>query len=82
MRLSRYAWRFFPFYREMRNYKPHDYDLICEVVPGYENRPLNRHGGEGDTVIGNAYIYDKYIDEKERHCIKICAWGDTGRRYS
>lgn len=74
--VSRYAWRFYPFYEEMRNYKPHDYDLICEVVPGYENRPLNRHGSEGDTVIGKAYIYDKYIDESGRHCLKICGWGE------
>lgn len=75
--VSRYAWRFYPFYREMRNYKPHDYDLICQVVPGYENRPLNRHGAEGDTVIGKAYIYDKYVDDAGRHIIKICGWGET-----
>lgn len=71
-----YAWRFYPFYKEMRNYKPHDYDLICQIVPGYESRPLNRHGSEGDTVIGKAYIYDKYIDDAGRHCLKICGWGE------
>ncbi len=75
--VCRYAWRFYPFYREMRNYKPHDYDLICQVVPGYENRPLNRHGAEGDTVIGKAYVYDKYIDGAGRHIIKLCGWGET-----
>ena len=74
--VSRYAWRFYPFYEEMRNYKPYDYDLITEVVPGYENRPLNRHGSEGDTVIGKAYVYDKYVDENGRHCLKICGWGE------
>ena len=62
----------------MRNhYVPKDYDLLTRVVPGYENRPLNRHGSEGDTVIGKAYIYDKRIDEAGRHVIDICAWGET-----
>lgn len=76
--VSRFCWRFFPFFKEMRNHHvPKDYDLITRVVPGYENRPLNRHGSEGDTVIGKAYIYDKRIDEKGRHVIDICAWGET-----
>ena len=75
--VSRFCWRFFPFFKEMRTWQPYDYNLICEVVPGYENRPLNRHGSEGDTCIGKAYIYDKYIDENGRHCIRICAWGET-----
>ena len=76
--VSRFCWRFFPFFKEMRNhYVPKDYDLIARVVPGYENRPLNRHGSEGDTVIGKAYIYDKRVDELGRHVIDICAWGET-----
>ena len=76
--VSRFCWRFFPFFKEMRNhYVPKDYDLITRVVPGYENRPLNRHGSEGDTIIGKAYIYDKRIDEAGRHVIDICAWGET-----
>ena len=75
--VNRFCWRFFPFFKEMRTWKPHDYDLLSQVVPGYENRLLNRHGSEGDTCIGKAYVYDKYIDEVGRHCIKICAWAET-----
>ena len=76
--VTRFAWRFFPFFKEMQGvYMPKDYDLITRVVPGYENRPLNRHGSEGDTVIGKAYVYGKSIDENGRHLIDICAWGET-----
>lgn len=76
--VSRFCWRFFPFFKEMRtSFVPLDYDLITRVVPGYENRPLNRHGSEGDTCIGKAYIYNKRIDELGRHVIDICAWGET-----
>lgn len=76
--VTRFCWRFFPFFKEMRtSYVPFDYDLITRVVPGYENRPLNRHGSEGDTCIGRAYIYNKRVDGDGRHIIDICAWGET-----
>jgi hypothetical protein len=75
--VTRYCWRFYPFFPELRSsYVPKDYDLLQRVVPGYQERPLNRHGGEGDTVIGNAYIYGKHIDQQGRHIIDICAWGE------
>ncbi len=75
--VTRYCWRFYPFFKELRSgFVPKDYDLLTRVVPGYENRPLNRHGGEGDTVIGKAYIYGKRVDEHGRHVIDICAWGE------
>jgi len=73
-RVSRYSWRFFPFFKELRT------DPLCadmfNKVPGMEGRDCDRHGSEGDTIIGRAVITDKYVNEQGEHACEVMLWGE------
>ena len=73
-RVSRFSWRFYPFFQEMRT-GPIVADMFNKVK-GMEGRDCDRHGSEGDTCIGRAVVTDKYINERGEHCIEIAAWGE------
>jgi len=72
-RISRFSWRFCPFFKEMRI--PLCADMFNKV-PGMEGRDCDRHGSEGDTCIGRAVITDKYINERGEHCCEVMLWGE------
>lgn len=74
-RISRFGWRLFPFFQEMRREKLGE-DMF-QKVPGMEGRYCDRHGAEGDTVIGRAVVTDKYINEKGEHCVEFALWAET-----
>ncbi len=74
-RISRYGWRMQPFYREMR--LEHLGAEMFAKVPGMEGRCCERHGSEGDTVIGRAVVTDKYINDKGEHCVEFALWAET-----
>lgn len=74
-RISRFGWRLFPFFREMRREKLGE--EMFRKVPGMEGRCCDRHGAEGDTVIGRAVVTDKYINEKGEHCVEFALWAET-----
>ena len=74
-RVSRFGWGLFPFFRELR-VRPIDEDMLAKV-PGYEGRGCERHGAEGDTVIGKACITGKYINAKGEHCCEVALWAET-----
>lgn len=73
-RVSRFSWRFFPFFQELR-----DWDM-CKAefmkVPGMEGRDCDRHGSQGDTCIGRAVVTDKYINDQGEHCCEVMLWGE------
>jgi hypothetical protein len=74
-RVTKYAWRFFPFFKEMIMLP------LCadefNKVPGYEGRDCDRHGSEGDIVIGNAAVIGKYVNELGEHIVQIMCWGEN-----
>ena len=74
-RVTKYAWRFFPFYKEM------DIGPLCadefNKVPGMEGRDCDLHGSEGDIVIGRAVVTGKYVNELGEHIVQIMCWGET-----
>lgn len=74
-RISRFSWRLFPFFQEMRREKLGE--EMFRKVPGMEGRYCDRHGAEGDTVIGRAVVTDKYINEKGEHCVEFALWAET-----
>lgn len=74
-RVSKYGWRFFPFYKELRTGT-----IAAEMfnkVEGMEGRDCDRHGSEGDACIGRAVVTGKYINDRGEHCIEIALWGET-----
>lgn len=74
-RISRFGWRLYPFFKEMRLEK-----LSLEMfdkVPGMKGRYCDRHGAEGDTVIGRAVATDKYVNDKGEHCVEFALWAET-----
>lgn len=73
-RVSRFSWRFFPFFKELRT-GPICADMFNKVQ-GMEGRDCDRHGSEGDTCIGRAVVTGKYINDRGEHCIEIAAWGE------
>lgn len=73
-RVSRFSWRFFPFFTEL-NTGPLCADEFNKV-PGMEGRDCDRHGSEGDTVIGRAVVTGKYINDKGEHCLETMLWGE------
>ncbi len=73
-RVSRFSWRFYPFYKELRT-GPIAADMF-DKVPGMQGRDCDRHGSEGDTCIGRAVVTGKYINACGEHCIEIAAWGE------
>lgn len=73
-RVSRFSWRFFPFFEELRT-GPICADMFNKVK-GMEGRDCDRHGSEGDTCIGRAVVTGKYVNERGEHCIEIAAWGE------
>lgn len=73
-RVSRFSWRFFPFFEELRT-GPLCADMFNKV-PGMEGRDCDRHGAQGDTCIGRAVVTDKYINEQGEHCCEVMLWGE------
>ncbi len=74
-RVSRFGWGLFPFFKELR-VRDIDADMFMKV-PGMEGRKCERHGSEGDTVIGRAVITDKYVNSKGEHCCEVAVWAET-----
>lgn len=74
-RVSRFGWGLFPFFKELR-VRPIDEDMFM-IVPGYEGRACERHGAEGDTVIGKACIIGKGINDKGEHYCDVALWAET-----
>ncbi|MDR0851150.1 MAG: MaoC family dehydratase N-terminal domain-containing protein [Clostridiales Family XIII bacterium] len=73
-RVSKFSWRFFPFYTELRQ-GPLCADMFNKV-PGMEGRDCDRHGSDGDTCIGRAVITDKYVNTAGEHCLEVMLWGE------
>ena len=73
-RVSRFSWRFFPFFEELRDWE------MCKKqfmkVPGMEGRDCDRHGSQGDTCIGRAVVTDKYVNDQGEHCCEVMLWGE------
>ena len=73
-RVSRFGWQFYPFFEELRQWP------ICgeefNKVPGMEGRCCDRHGSQGDTVIGRAVVTDKYVNAQGEHCCEVMLWGE------
>ena len=74
-RVSRFGWGLFPFFRELR-VRPIDADMFRKV-PGYSGRTCERHGSEGDTVIGRACIIGKGINDRGEHYCDTALWAET-----
>lgn len=74
-RISRFGWMLYPFFEKLRIEK-----LGIEMfnrVPGMEGRYCNRHGAEGDTVIGRAVVIGKYINAEGEHVVEFALWAET-----
>lgn len=73
-RVSRFSWRFFPFFKELRT------GPLCadefNKVPGMEGRDCDRHGSEGDVCIGRAVVIGKSINDAGEHCCQVMLWGE------
>ena len=74
-RVSRFGWELFPFFKELRVHRLGE--EMFKKVPGYEGRGCERHGSEGDTVIGRACITGKGINEKGEHFCDVALWAET-----
>ncbi len=74
-RVSRFGWGLYPFFRELR-VRPIDADMF-KKVPGMEGRACDRHGAEGDTVIGRAVITDKFVNDAGEHCCEVALWAEN-----
>ncbi|MCD7845504.1 MAG: hypothetical protein LUG57_06580, partial [Oscillospiraceae bacterium] len=74
-RVSRFGWGLYPFFKELR-VRPIDKEMF-DKVPGYEGRACERHGSEGDTVIGRACITGKGVNEKGEHTCDVALWAET-----
>lgn len=74
-RISKFSWKLFPFFKELRLERLAE-DMFSKV-PGMEGRYCDRHGSEGDTVIGRAVVTDKYINSKGEHCVEFALWAET-----
>ncbi|MDR1495705.1 MAG: hypothetical protein LBS67_02130 [Clostridiales Family XIII bacterium] len=73
-RVSRFSWRFFPFFEELRQ-GPLCADMF-DKVPGMEGRDCDRHGSDGDTCIGRAVVTGKYVNEAGEGCLEVMLWGE------
>jgi hypothetical protein len=73
--LSRLQWELFPFSRELQTETVGAATL--NKVPYMKGRFSNRHGGEGDTVIGHGYVTGKRVDDAGRHVVEFAVWGET-----
>lgn len=74
-RISRFGWLLYPFFRQLRLEK-----LGAEMfnrVPGMEGRYCERHGAEGDTVIGRAVVIGKYVNDRGEHVVEFALWAET-----
>lgn len=74
-RVSRFGWALYPFFEELR-LRPIDAEMFNKV-PGMAGRVCDRHGAEGDTVIGRAVVSDKYVNDNGEHCCEIALWAET-----
>jgi hypothetical protein len=73
--VTRVAWYLKQLFREMQVERPGGEYL--DLVPYMKGRSCNRHGSEGDTVIGKGYVTKKYINDKKEHIIDLTCWGET-----
>jgi hypothetical protein len=73
--VTRIRWIFYKIFEEMRIERPGGEYL--DKVPYMKGKEVNRHGSEGDTVIGKSYVTDKYINDRGEHTIDLTCWGET-----
>lgn len=74
-----FEWKLYPFFKEMRT-EPIGADWMKQVSEAPEmhgKNEVNRHGSEGDTVIGHGIVTDKYIDKAGNHIVVFIVWGET-----
>lgn len=73
-RVSKFSWVLCPFTKDLETTE------LCRSmfnkVPGMEGKYVNRHGTDGDLVIGRAVITDKYINAKGEHCCEVALWAE------
>lgn len=70
--VTRVCWKFKQFFKEMQ--VPGAGCEFLDKVPGMEGRGCERHGAEGDALIGKGYVTDKYVDDLGRHMIDVTIW--------
>lgn len=73
--VTRIGWMFQQSHIEMRY--PREGGEYLDKVPYMKGKACTVHGSEGDTVIGKAYVTDKYKNEKGEGIIDIVGWGET-----
>ncbi len=77
--VSSFGWKLYPFFAEMRT-EPVGTEWMARLssLPEMHGKTqLNRHGSEGDTVIGHGVVTDKYVDDAGNHVAVFTVWGET-----
>lgn len=72
--VTKFGWEFCNTFRDI--YEPGNGAALLARVPYMAGKFCNRHGMEGDTVIGNGYVTGKYQDESGAYIELVC-WGET-----
>lgn len=69
-----YGWQFCNTFDAI--FDPNNGRELLAQVPHMAGKYCNRHGYEGDTVIGKAYVTEKYKDDTGAY-VKLVCWGET-----
>lgn len=69
-----YGWQFCNTFEAI--FDPNNGKELLSQVPHMAGKFCNRHGYEGDTVIGKAYVTEKYKDDTGAY-VKLVCWGET-----
>jgi hypothetical protein len=75
--VTRFSWYFMQLFKEMRLPREANGGQYLDKVPALKGKSLNRHGSDGDTVIGKVYVTDKYVAPNGDHLIDMTCWGET-----
>lgn len=70
----KFGWKFCNTFRDI--YQPDNGAEELKKVPSMAGKFCNRHGMEGDTVIGKGYVTDKYQNDSGAYVDLVC-WGET-----
>ena len=69
-----FGWQFCNTFRDI--FDPNNGRDLLAQVPYMAGRYVDRHGFEGDTVIGKAYVTKKYKDDTGAY-VDLVVWGET-----
>ena len=72
--VTKFGWEFCNTFRDI--YDPNNGKELLSKVPFMAGKTCNRHGIEGDTVIGKGYVTNKFKDETGAYVELVC-WGET-----